>query len=60
MSCPICSGGTRVIRKTGESRRRECCRCGHRWTTVEVDKQRFERATEAAAKVRALAVELTE
>lgn len=60
-SCPICAHTeTRVIRKTSNARRRECCRCKHRWTTVEVDKARFERASEAAAKVKALAVELEE
>lgn len=59
MTCPICSHTeTRVIRKTGQDRRRECLRCGHRWTTIEVDKKRFESEAAAISKVKALAVEL--
>jgi transcriptional regulator NrdR family protein len=47
-----------VLRKDGDSRRRECCLCHHRWTTIEVGKDRFDRAIEAVTKVKALAVEL--
>lgn len=59
MKCPVCSHTeTRVLRKEGNNRRRKCERCKHRWTTVEVDKQRFEREAEAVSKMRALAEEL--
>ncbi len=60
MSCPICSNDeTRVVRKNGKTRRRECERCGHRWNTVEVDKQRYEDETKAVSDVRALATKLS-
>lgn len=41
MNCPFCSGSTRVVdsRPAGEGvrRRRECERCGKRYTTLERD-----------------------
>lgn len=36
MLCPSCqSEATRVLRKTGTLRRRECLDCGGRWSTDE-------------------------
>lgn len=36
MLCPSCnSGDTRVLRKTGTMRRRECVDCRRRWSTDE-------------------------
>lgn len=36
MLCPSCThGNTRVLRKDGLRRRRECLDCGRRWSTEE-------------------------
>ena len=47
MTCPKCNRKTKVIdSRTDEDstdRRRECTLCGYRFTTVEVDKDLFER-----------------
>lgn len=45
MPCPLCAhSDSRVIRSTerdnGQVRRtRQCCRCGHRWATVEITEE---------------------
>lgn len=37
MNCSICSHSeSRVLHTDAWKRRRACCRCGHRWTTVEL------------------------
>lgn len=47
MTCPNCNQKTKVIdSKTDEDsteRRRECAVCGYRFTTVEIDKDLYER-----------------
>ena len=47
MTCPNCNSRTKVVdSRTDEDsteRRRECVACGYRFTTVEVDKDLFER-----------------
>lgn len=47
MTCPNCNQKTKVIdSKTDEDsteRRRECTFCGYRFTTVEIDKDYYER-----------------
>ena len=49
MTCPKCSDKTRVIDVTADEdstyRRRECTMCGYRFTTVEVDKDMYERVS---------------
>lgn len=59
--CSVCGHHeSRVTRTDGNRRRRECTNCRHRWTTVEVDENRLERAEKAAKAVRALAADLAE
>lgn len=46
MTCPVCQGGDSRIMETrqterGTRRRRECCRCRHRWTTFEISEAAF-------------------
>jgi transcriptional repressor NrdR len=47
MTCPKCNGKTKVVdSRTDEDsteRRRECVECGCRFSTVEVDRDYFER-----------------
>lgn len=47
MTCPKCNEKTRVIDSTtGEDstiRRRECVECGFRFSTIEIDKDLYER-----------------
>lgn len=57
VNCSICQGDSRVLRKEGAERRRECLRCKHRWTTVEQQKERvavIERAIEKAREIGAI------
>lgn len=42
-SCPICHcDKTYATDSRGERRRRKCGRCGHRWTTFEINADRLE------------------
>jgi transcriptional repressor NrdR len=47
MTCPKCFENTKVINSRHEEdaimRRRECNACGYRFTTIEIDKDLFER-----------------
>lgn len=47
MTCPNCNGKTRVIDSTTDedstTRRRECTECDYRFSTVEIDKDLYER-----------------
>lgn len=47
MLCPVCGGKTAVINSRPAedeiTRRRECRNCGHRFTTVEIDLDLYER-----------------
>ena len=47
MTCPNCNGKTKVIESITEEdstiRRRECITCGYRFSTVEIDKDLYER-----------------
>ena len=47
MTCPNCNNKTRVIDSTTDedstTRRRECMECGYRFSTVEIDKDLYER-----------------
>jgi len=47
MTCPVCGGDTKIndSRSSGERlrRRRECLKCGHRFTTIEVDADYLEK-----------------
>ena len=49
MTCPICCEKTRVIDVTAEedstTRRRECTMCGYRFSTIEIDKDMYERVS---------------
>lgn len=61
MNCPICDHTeTRVIRSQAPRRRRECCRCGHRWNSIEIMEDRLMKAEQATAKIQALAAQLAE
>ena len=44
MTCPKCGNPQSIVtnsrptkRKPGVRRRRECCACKHRWTTMEME-----------------------
>jgi transcriptional regulator NrdR family protein len=46
MICPVCASGDSHVTDTRQvqnsiRRRRECCRCRHRWTTVEIMAAQF-------------------
>lgn len=47
MTCPKCNEKTRVIDSTTDEdstiRRRECVECGFRFSTIEIDKDLYER-----------------
>lgn len=47
MTCPKCNEKTRVIDSTTDedstTRRRECVACGYRFSTIEIDKDLYER-----------------
>lgn len=47
MLCPICDGETRITNSRPDydyvRRRRECTECGYRFTTLEIDKDLYER-----------------
>ena len=48
MNCPICQHADSAVIRTEPGghtirRRRECCRCRHRWTTAETAVDRLER-----------------
>jgi transcriptional regulator NrdR family protein len=54
-SCPICKFGSKVTESrrnnTAVRRRRECVKCGERWTTYEVPSAFMAFAVEAATAV---------
>lgn len=57
--CQICeSESTYVIRSEEQRRRRECKKCGHRWTTLELHLADYNRLLEIAEAAKKLA-ELT-
>lgn len=47
MTCPKCNEKTKVIESITDEdstiRRRECLACGYRFSTVEIDKDLYER-----------------
>lgn len=47
MTCPVCGGETKITDSRGEvdavRRRRECCECGHRFSTLELDADMYQR-----------------
>lgn len=49
MLCPVCGGKTAVIDSRGQGdeviRRRKCRECEHRFTTIEIDLDLYERIT---------------
>lgn len=49
MICPLCGGQTAVVDSRPSeddiTRRRECRACGHRFTTIEIDLDLYERIT---------------
>jgi transcriptional regulator NrdR family protein len=55
MNCPLCKADSRVLRTTGPERRRECVRCGHRWTSVEITKDEHERDKKVIETMKAVA-----
>lgn len=58
MNCPVCTHPeNRVIGNDAARRRRECARCGNRWSTVEVEARELDRLKDierAAAAMRDL------
>jgi transcriptional regulator NrdR family protein len=55
MNCPICNSESRVLTKEGCARRRECTKCGNRFTTAEVLKAELERSERIIRDAQALA-----
>ena len=55
MTCPQCGAETHIInsRKTCDSvrRRRECCECGYRFTTIEIEQDLFNKLTIKETKI---------
>ncbi len=46
MKCPVCHHPeTRVTHSHNQVRRRECCRCKHRWRTYEVTEEEMQKIT---------------
>lgn len=49
MLCSVCGGKTAVVDSRPQedevTRRRECRECGHRFTTIEIDMDLYERIT---------------
>ena len=47
MTCPVCNAKTRILETRSDeesiNRRRECLRCGFRFSTVEMDKDLYKR-----------------
>lgn len=58
MNCPICASDSHVLTKDGVTRRRECTKCFHRFTTVERLKAEEDRLQEAVQTVREAAEKL--
>jgi transcriptional regulator NrdR family protein len=58
MNCPVCSHDSRVLKTLETERRRECLRCGHRFTTTEILKDEHQRREELLRDARALAERL--
>lgn len=53
--CPICTHQvSKVIETRGNRRRRECLRCRHKWTTLEVPHGEYIRAIRLRERVREL------
>lgn len=53
MNCPVCTNAdTRVLRKEGDRRRRECSRCKHRFTTEEREQSKLAMLDNAAEKAK--------
>ena len=51
MKCLVCGGISRVLRTEGGTRRRECLRCHHRWTTIEIVRAEYERRAKVSELV---------
>ncbi len=60
MNCPICSSDSRVLRTDNGARRRECLRCKHRFSTIEVRREDHERIRNITERAKALAHDLLE
>jgi transcriptional regulator NrdR family protein len=58
VNCPVCSHDSRVLKTTDTERRRECLRCGHRFTTTEILKDEQDRREALIRDARALAERL--
>ena len=47
MTCPVCNGKTKILETRSDeesiNRRRQCLRCGYRFSTVEMDKDLYKR-----------------
>jgi transcriptional regulator NrdR family protein len=56
MQCPVCAGASQVKdsrpQAEGVNRRRECVACGHRWSTVEIDRDLFAAYEKASVELR--------
>ena len=49
ITCEICnSEDSSVVRSEQQRRRRECKKCGHRWTTLEITHAEYLRLIEIA------------
>ena len=47
MTCPKCNGKTEIVDTRADDdavkRRRQCLECGYRFSTIEIDKDLYER-----------------
>lgn len=55
MNCPLCKADTFVLQTDAPDRRRQCTRCGHRFSTTEVLKDELARSERIIADAQALA-----
>lgn len=60
MNCPVCNHDSRILRTDDKQRRRECVKCGHRFTTTEVLKAELERSQRIIDDAKALADRIRE
>ena len=54
MTCPVCNAKTKILETRSDSesinRRRQCLRCGFRFSTVEMDKDLYKKISKVSDK----------
>jgi hypothetical protein len=51
-TCPKCYAPAEVLDTRGKHRRRKCLECNHRFSTVEIPAEQYERMKEAARRMK--------